>query len=312
MTDTLNYLKILIATHSIRRLGTQAEKTAMDNIKKELDSLNELLLRGYWSMFASTWPRVRITLHNEADDIFRGVFAPSIRNTWGYFIRASALQERLEEYRKKLGWLIHFAFARKGMLEEFYKSVLETHLLPAYKKNISLEEISHPDIILDMILTDPLDETRVEELSFIISYIFTINVNNLHHFMHTFVEKLSDTVELGFDYHKTGSVLRRYILEIVDNTEAQNFWNHVSAGDVKEILERVTEESDRTEIYRSFLTTTRDISIIESIDHDIIAELLHDPTTMNRLVVRIQEPTDTHDMRDQVERKLTSQGITLQ
>jgi hypothetical protein len=305
------YLQILITMVFVKRINGHDGRIQLEPIKTELQFLNEMLLRGYWSMFASTWPRVKTTLQSEAEDIFRGLSGFDAKRLWGRFIQSSRRKKHEDSARRRLGWFILLAHGARDMLDEFTKKILETHLIPAYRKNTSLEDITNPDLVLDMMLEDPINKSHFEESAMVITSMSGGAFDSLLHTMINMVSSLIKGIELGFDDQKTGSVLRRYLSEVASDSQINNFWNQLGGKGLNEIVERQSNPADRQLIFRLFLEKASDGSIIDSFDHDIWIKALNDSSLLSLLKTRIDKPGELHDMRDKIQEKLSNYRIDI-
>ena len=113
----LNYLQILIALDNVKYPQSYTDTGDKSGLKRELELLNELLVRGYWSMFVPRWSRVKSALESEIIEQFEGNSAYTLRKLWGRFIWSHMNKRWIESSRKPFGWFIHFAYASRSRLD---------------------------------------------------------------------------------------------------------------------------------------------------------------------------------------------------
>ncbi len=306
-----NYLQILIAVDSVKSPGKYLEKTTMAQIRRELESLGEIIMRGYWSLFASKWSRVKTTLDGEAAERFRRDSEHILRELWGGFIQSSRRHANVESRRRQLGWFIHFAYAGRSMLEGFVKSIIGTCLAKAYQESTALESVAKPDVVLDMMIEKQIEKDYFGELAMILSRILGHTLYGLDRSMIDLVEELKKDEVSDLDSQKTGGVLRRYLLEIATNTKTTQFWSNVGGKALRVIVERLPSQNDRHLIVRKFLEGASDNHLIESFDYSIWIEAMQDSESVSLLKIRIEKPREIHDLPKQARQKLRNHGINL-
>ncbi len=308
----LNYLQILIALDNVKHPQRYIDTGDRSGLKRELELLNELLVRGYWSMFVPRWSMVKSALESEIIEQFERDSAYTLRKLWGRFIWSQTNKRYIESSRRPLGWFIHLAYASRSRLDRLTRELIEGPLAMGYKESNGLEIIADPNLILDMMLEKPTQKDRFEELAMVISA--TLGDPDCDKLRDIMI-KLADAWTRGdasdFDDQKTGEVFRVYLLEMITKAEQKQFWQKVSIKALKVIIERLPSRKDRQNIIHTVIDAFEDSRLLSTLKEDFWIEILRNPDTLQRLKKRVEKPRDINNLTAQARTLLRQHGIKL-